>query len=74
MEAMCSSETSVDFRQITLSYMLEDINLRKHSCENLKSCTEARCINYSIHLKNYYYYSFYDSTALRWALAGFSAS
>jgi hypothetical protein len=37
MEAICSSETSVDFQRITRRYIPEDIGLHNHRCENLKS-------------------------------------
>jgi hypothetical protein len=37
MEAIYSSETSVDFQRTTLRYILEDIILRKYRCENLIS-------------------------------------
>jgi hypothetical protein len=36
MEAICSSETSVD---LTRGYISEDITLHKHRYENLKSYT-----------------------------------
>jgi hypothetical protein len=38
MEAICSSETSVDFQQTTRRYIPEDGALRDHRYENLKSC------------------------------------
>jgi hypothetical protein len=34
-EATCSFETSIDFYRTTRRYILEDINLHNHSCENL---------------------------------------
>jgi hypothetical protein len=37
MEAICSSETSVDFQRATLRYIPEDSALHSHRCENLKS-------------------------------------
>jgi hypothetical protein len=37
MEAICSSETSVDFQRTTWCYMPGDINLHNHNCENLLS-------------------------------------
>jgi hypothetical protein len=37
MEATCSSETSVDFRQTTQRYIPEGRSLHNHHCENLKS-------------------------------------
>jgi hypothetical protein len=36
-EAICSSETSVDFQRATRRYIPEDSTLHKHRCENLKS-------------------------------------
>jgi hypothetical protein len=37
MEAICSSETSVDFQWSTCRYISEDRTLHNHRCENLKS-------------------------------------
>jgi hypothetical protein len=37
MEAICSSETSVDFQQTTWRYIPEDNTLDNHRCENLRS-------------------------------------
>jgi hypothetical protein len=37
MEAICSSETSVDFQRVTRRYIPEDSTLHNHRCENLKS-------------------------------------
>jgi hypothetical protein len=37
MEAICSSEMSVDFQQTTWRYIPEDSTLHNHCCENLKS-------------------------------------
>jgi hypothetical protein len=37
MEAICTSETSVDFRRITRRYVLENGILNNHLRENLKS-------------------------------------
>jgi hypothetical protein len=37
IEAVCSSETSVDFQRATRSYIPEDSTPRNHRCENLKS-------------------------------------
>jgi hypothetical protein len=39
MEAICSSETSVDFQRTTRRYIPEDSTLHNHRCENLKSYT-----------------------------------
>jgi hypothetical protein len=36
MEAICSSETSVDTQQATRRYIPEDGTLHNHRCENLK--------------------------------------
>jgi hypothetical protein len=37
MEAICSSETSVNFQRTTRRYIPEDSTLHNHRCENLKS-------------------------------------
>jgi hypothetical protein len=37
MEAVCSSETLVDFHRTTWHYIPEDNTLDNHRCENLKS-------------------------------------
>jgi hypothetical protein len=37
MEAICSTETSVDFQRITRRYIPEDSTRHKHRCENFKS-------------------------------------
>jgi hypothetical protein len=37
MEAICSSETSVDTQRTTLRYIQEDDTLHNYRCENLKS-------------------------------------
>jgi hypothetical protein len=37
MEAICSSETSVETQQITQHHIPEDVTLHNHHCENLKS-------------------------------------
>jgi hypothetical protein len=37
MEAICSSETSVDTQRTTRRYIPEDGTLHNHRCENLKS-------------------------------------
>jgi hypothetical protein len=37
MEAICSSETSVDFQRTTRRYIPEDSAFLNHRCENLKS-------------------------------------
>jgi hypothetical protein len=37
MEAICSSESSVDFQRTTRRYITEYRTLRHHHCENLKS-------------------------------------
>jgi hypothetical protein len=39
MEAICSSETSVDFQRTTRRYIPEDGTLHNHHCENLKTYT-----------------------------------
>jgi hypothetical protein len=42
MEATCSSETLVDFKQTTPRYISEDGIFHNHRCKNLKSYT---CLN-----------------------------
>jgi hypothetical protein len=37
MEAMCSSDTSVDFQRNTLGYIPEDSTPHNHRCESLTS-------------------------------------
>jgi hypothetical protein len=37
MEATCSSKPSADFRRATWRYIPENVTLRNHRCENLKS-------------------------------------
>jgi hypothetical protein len=37
MEAICSSETSVETQRTTRRHILEDDTLHNHHCENLKS-------------------------------------
>jgi hypothetical protein len=37
MEAICSSETSVEIQQTTRRHIPEDDTLHNHRCENLKS-------------------------------------
>jgi hypothetical protein len=46
MEAVCSSETSVDIQRITRRYIPEDGTLHNHRCENLKSyiLVLSRCL------------------------------
>jgi hypothetical protein len=41
MEAICSSETSVDVQRTTRRYIPEDSTLHDHRCENLKSNMET---------------------------------
>jgi hypothetical protein len=41
MEAIFSSETSVDFERTTQYYIPYDINPDNHCCENLKSYTQV---------------------------------
>jgi hypothetical protein len=37
MEAICSSETSVEFQRTTRRYIPDDGTLHNHRCENLES-------------------------------------
>jgi hypothetical protein len=45
MEAICSTETSIDIRRTTRRYIPEDSTLHNHRCENLKSwlCLPPAC-------------------------------
>jgi hypothetical protein len=47
MEAICSSETSVDTQRTTWRYIPEDGILHNHCCENLKSFTKMVSENLS---------------------------
>jgi hypothetical protein len=38
MEALCSSETSIEFQRTTWRYIREERTLYNHRCENLNSC------------------------------------
>jgi hypothetical protein len=52
MEAICSSGTLVTFQHSTRRYIPEDITLRNHRCQNLKSC-----IVYTTFLPFLYYHT-----------------
>jgi hypothetical protein len=41
MEAIYSSETSIEFQRTTLRYIPEASTLHNHRCDNLKSYTEV---------------------------------
>jgi hypothetical protein len=41
MEAICSSETSVETQQTTRRHILDDDTLHNHRCENLKSYIDS---------------------------------
>jgi hypothetical protein len=45
MDAICSSETSVDTKRTTRRYIPEVDNLHNHRCENLKSYRRKKCLN-----------------------------
>jgi hypothetical protein len=45
MEAICSTETSVDTQQTTRHYIPEDDTLYIHRCENLKSYMEMQLLS-----------------------------
>jgi hypothetical protein len=52
MEAIYSSETSVDTQRTTRCYIPEDDTLHSHSCENLKSYIEIiHVFDYDLHPK-----------------------
>jgi hypothetical protein len=48
MDAICSSETSVDFQRTTRRYIPEDGTLHNHRCENLKSYREFFCMEVAL--------------------------
>jgi hypothetical protein len=50
MEAICSSETSVETHQTTRRCILEDYTLHNHRCENLKSYKIKICPQYFLKL------------------------
>ena len=59
MEAMGSSETSVNLYQTTRCHIQEDSNLHSHHCENFKSCILV-CTIMAAHnefLTHIYYFS-----------------
>jgi hypothetical protein len=47
MEAICASETSVNFHRTTGLYITEDRTLHSHRCENLKFTITAVCLHYA---------------------------
>jgi hypothetical protein len=49
MEAICSSETSVNIRRTTRRFIPKDSTVYNHRCENLKSykTTDQYCAIYS---------------------------
>jgi hypothetical protein len=47
MEAICFSETSIDFQRTTRRYITEESTLRNYRCENLKSYKKPSCLGYS---------------------------
>jgi hypothetical protein len=52
MEAICSSETSIEARRTTRHPIPEDDTLHNHRCENLKSyCTMVTCVPPALTLK-----------------------
>jgi hypothetical protein len=51
MEAIYSSETSVDFQSTIWRYVPEDITLQNHCCENLTSYNPFTCHSLSTSLK-----------------------
>jgi hypothetical protein len=50
MEAICSSEMSVDFQRTILHYIPEDSTLHKYGCEYLKSDPRNLCLQIDNHL------------------------
>jgi hypothetical protein len=50
MEAICSSETSVDTQRTTRRYILEDDTLHYHHCEYIKSYTVIICFVFTVKL------------------------
>jgi hypothetical protein len=51
MEAICSSETSVDTQRTARRYIQEDGTLHNHRCENLKSYLDQNCFLSDPHLR-----------------------
>jgi hypothetical protein len=51
MEAICSSETSVDTQRTTRRYITEDGTLHNHPCEDLKSYNLETCLKQCHFLK-----------------------
>jgi hypothetical protein len=45
MEAICSSETSVETQHTTRRHIPEDDTLHNHRCENLKSYIVFKCVH-----------------------------
>jgi hypothetical protein len=48
MEAICSSETSVDTQRTTRRYIPEDGTLHNHRCENLESYSVCSILQHII--------------------------
>jgi serine/threonine-protein kinase RIO1 len=58
MEAMFSSETSVDFGRATRSYIPEDSTLQNHRGQNLKSYIENHCSRLVSQIQMVYQYDY----------------
>jgi hypothetical protein len=59
MEAICSSETSVETQRTTRRHVPEDDTFHNHRCENLKSyktCLEKASVTNSIQERNVFTY------------------
>jgi hypothetical protein len=59
--AICSSETSIDFKRTTWRYIPEDSALHNHRCENLKSYITG-CYNCGLLVCNAVYFGRWLST------------
>jgi hypothetical protein len=78
MEAICSSDMSVDFRRTIRRYIPEDITLHSHRCDNLKSnivglaewktpLWKSRC-RWKILLKLYVHVRLYGLRVWNWSI------
>jgi hypothetical protein len=52
MEAVCSSETSVDFERNTLLYIPEDSTFHNHRCKNLMPYIQAAYFQFNVKYVN----------------------
>jgi hypothetical protein len=65
MEAIFSSETSVDFQRTTRRYIPEDVTLHNHRCENRKSYkTQDLATEMVLHKHCFVRHMYWSSAAL----------